>query len=120
MSAHNALHIAVLAGDGITVVHIVGEALLWLLRLALAPPSTLKGFHVWVKSLPAAPPLRQAADDEQPKVVVDRPEEVKGPKRERPAIRSAAAPARPGRFLNRAETLRDTSGPVAWSGWAPA
>jgi len=77
-----------LAEDGITPLQLAGTALLWLLRLALAPPSTLKGFHVWVKSLPAAPPLRQAAEDEQPKVVVDRPEEVKGPKRARPAIAS--------------------------------
>ena len=82
----------VLADDGITLVHIVGAVLLWLLRLALAPSSTLKGFHVWVKSLPAAPPLRQAAEDEQPKVVVDRPKEVKGPKRERPAIANQRGP----------------------------
>jgi hypothetical protein len=75
----------VLADDGITLVHIVGAASLWLLRLALAPPSTLKGFHVWVKSLPAAPPLRQAAE-------VDRPKEVKGPKRERPAIANQRGP----------------------------
>jgi hypothetical protein len=76
----------VLAGDGVTLVHIVGAVLLWLLRLTVAPPSTLKGFHVWVKSLPAAPPVRRAVDDELPEVVVDRPEEVKGLKRERPAI----------------------------------
>jgi hypothetical protein len=76
----------VLADDGITLLHIVGAVLLWLLRLALAPPSTLKGFHAWVKSLPSSPPLHQAAEDEQPKVVVDRPKEVKGPKRERRAI----------------------------------
>jgi hypothetical protein len=76
----------VLADDGITLLQIVGAVLLWLLRLALAPPSTLKGFHAWVKSLPAAPPMRQAAEDERPKVTVDRPEPVKGPQRRRPAI----------------------------------
>jgi hypothetical protein len=74
-----------LAGDGLTLVHIVRAALLWLLRLALAPLSTLKGFHVWVRSLPAAPPVRQAAE-------VDRPKEVKGPKRERPAIANQRGP----------------------------
>jgi hypothetical protein len=74
-----------LADDDITLVHIVRAVLLWLLRLALAPLSTLKGFHGWVRSLPAAPPLREAAE-------VDRPEEVKGPKRERPAIASQRGP----------------------------
>ena len=82
----------VLADDGITLVHVVGAVLLWLLRLALAPPSTLKGFHVWVKSLPTAPPVRQAAEDERPKAAVDRPEEVKGPERERRAIANQRGP----------------------------
>jgi hypothetical protein len=48
----------VLADDGVTPLQIVGAALLWLLRLAWAPPSTIRGFGLWVKSLPAAPPVR--------------------------------------------------------------
>jgi hypothetical protein len=47
-----------LADDGVTPLQIVGAVLLWLLRLVCAPPSTIKGFHRWVKSLPAAPPIR--------------------------------------------------------------
>jgi hypothetical protein len=76
----------VLADDGITLAHIVGAVLLWLLRLAVAPPSTLKGFHLWVKSLPTAPTLHQAAEDDRPEVAVGRPEEVKRPQRERLAV----------------------------------
>jgi hypothetical protein len=68
-----------LADDEITPLHLAGAVLLWLLRLALAPPSTLKGFHGWVKSLPAAPPVRQAAEDGQPAVPGARPEPVKSP-----------------------------------------
>jgi hypothetical protein len=49
---------AVLADDGATSLQIVGVALLWLLRLVWAPPSTIRGFGQWVKSLPAAPPVR--------------------------------------------------------------
>jgi hypothetical protein len=82
----------VLADDGITVLQIVGAVLLWLLRLALAPPSTLKGFHAWVKSLPAAPLMGQAAEDGRPKVTAARPEPVKGPQRGRPEIANSRGP----------------------------
>ena len=75
-----------LADEGITPLQIVGAVLLWLLRLVWAPPSTLRGFHRWVKSLPAAPPIRQQAG------VTDPPKAVKGPKRERPAITSSGGP----------------------------
>ncbi len=80
-----------LAADGITPLQIVGAVLLWLLRLALAPPSTLKGFHGWVKSLPAAPVTRQAADGEQPAAAGDRLKPVRAP-RERPAITARRGP----------------------------
>jgi Protein of unknown function (DUF2637) len=75
-----------LADDGITPLQIVAAVLLWLLRLAWAPPSTIKGFHRWVKSLPTSPPIRQ-----QP---LEPPEAkaVKGPKRERPAITNSRGP----------------------------
>jgi hypothetical protein len=68
-----------LADDGLTPLHLAGAVVLWLLRLALAPPSTLKGFHGWVKSLPAAPPVRQGPEDGRPTVTSARSEPVKGP-----------------------------------------
>lgn len=52
-----------LADDGVTPLRVVGAVLLWVLRLVWAPPSTIKGFHRWVKSLPTAPPLRPAAGE---------------------------------------------------------
>jgi hypothetical protein len=80
-----------LADDGITPLQIAGAVLLWLLRLALAPPSTLKGFHGWVKSLPTAPPTREAGDGERPMAAGDRLKPVKAP-RERPAITASRGP----------------------------
>jgi hypothetical protein len=68
-----------LADDEITPLHLAGAVVLWLLRLALAPPSTLKGFHGWVKSLPAAPPAREGAADDQPAVTGAGPEPVTRP-----------------------------------------
>jgi hypothetical protein len=48
-----------LADDGPTPLALVGALALWLLRLALAPASTLSGFRGWVvRDCPAAPGLR--------------------------------------------------------------
>ena len=80
-----------LADDEITPLHLAGAVLLWLLRLALAPPSTLRGFHGWVKSLPAAPPVRRGPEDGQPTVTGAQPEPVKGPPA-RPAIHPGRGP----------------------------
>jgi hypothetical protein len=45
-----------LTDDEVTPLAIVGGLLLWLLRLALAPPSTLAGFRAWVlEECPVAP-----------------------------------------------------------------
>jgi hypothetical protein len=45
-----------LADDGPTLLAAVGGTVLWLLRLALAPPSTLAGFRAWVvRDCPVAP-----------------------------------------------------------------
>lgn len=77
----------VLADDGTTPLQLVGAALLWLLRLTCAPPSTIRGLHRWVKSLPAAPPMRQDPARAQPAVVTTAsPGAVRGAGRERPAI----------------------------------
>lgn len=48
-----------LADDGLTPLAIAGGAMLWLLRLTLAPKSTLAGFRSWVVTdCPVAPGLR--------------------------------------------------------------
>jgi hypothetical protein len=48
-----------LADDQLTPAAILGGALLWLLRLALAPPSTVAGFRRWViEECPTAPGRR--------------------------------------------------------------
>jgi phosphate/sulfate permease len=78
-----------LADEGVTPLQIVGAGLLWLLRLVWAPPSTIKGFHRWVKSLPTSPPIRQQAAVEHPPKVTSA---VQGPKRERPAITNSRGP----------------------------
>jgi hypothetical protein len=51
-----------LAEDEVTPLAILGGLLLWLLRLALAPASTLTGFRTWViEECPVAPGRRVAA-----------------------------------------------------------
>jgi len=54
-----ARHAATLAADTATPLAVLGGLLLWLLRLALAPASTLAGFRVWVLAeCPVAPGRR--------------------------------------------------------------
>ena len=87
-----------LADEAATPLAIVGGLLLWLLRLALAPPSTLSGFRRWViEECPAAPAPRA------PQLPTSPPPASPPPK---PAPRPASSPAprvRPGsktgRFL---------------------
>src|SRR5262249_25046833 len=56
-----ALHVA-LADDEATPLAIVGGLLLWLLRLGIAPASTLAGFRAWVvEECPVAPGRRARA-----------------------------------------------------------
>jgi hypothetical protein len=51
----------VLADDEATPIAIIGGFLLWLLRLALAPPSTIAGFRRWaVEECPIAPGRKAA------------------------------------------------------------
>ncbi len=50
---------ATLAADAATTLAVLGGLLLWLLRLALAPASTLSGFRAWVlQECPVAPGRR--------------------------------------------------------------
>ena len=52
---------ATLAADAATPLAILGGLILWLLRLALAPASTLAGFRAWVlEECPVAPGRRAA------------------------------------------------------------
>jgi hypothetical protein len=58
IARHKALN-ARLADDEITPLAIVGGLIMWLLRLALAPASTLSGFRAWVvEECPVAPGRR--------------------------------------------------------------
>ncbi|HLK02552.1 MAG TPA: hypothetical protein VKU39_21950 [Streptosporangiaceae bacterium] len=51
-----ARHRAVMAAEEVTPLAMVGRLLLWLLRLAMAPASTLAGFRAWVlDECPVAP-----------------------------------------------------------------
>ncbi len=77
LARHQQLN-AALAGEEVTPLAVIGGLILWLLRLALAPASTLAGFRAWVlEQCPVAPGRRAA----------------------RPALPSA--PARPGQGRER-------------------
>ena len=57
---------AVLAGQEATPLAVIGGLILWLLRLALAPASTLAGFRAWVlEQCPVAPGRRAAPPSAQ-------------------------------------------------------
>ena len=52
---------AAIAGEEATPLAVLGGLILWLLRLALAPASTLAGFRAWVlEECPVAPGRRAA------------------------------------------------------------
>jgi hypothetical protein len=70
-----------LADEGVTPLQVVGGLLLWMLRLALAPPSTLRGFRAWVVSTPAAPRPRATAADELREVEPSKARPVIPPRR---------------------------------------
>jgi hypothetical protein len=69
------------ADEGVTPLQVVGGLLLWLLRLALAPPSTLRGFRVWVVSTPAAPRACAVAAAEPGATEPPRAQPVTSPRR---------------------------------------
>jgi hypothetical protein len=79
-----------LCDDNADLLAALGGAMLWLLRLLLAGPSTLRGFRTWVvEECPVAPGRK--GTPAQPAV--------------KPAL--APAPARPGRQRNGQPTKRD-------------
>ena len=86
---------AALAADAATPLAVLGGLILWLLRLTLAPASTLAGFRAWVlEECPVAPGRRAA----------------------RPA--PAPAPARPGRGAGDGTRGRRPRPPGSWL-WSP-
>jgi hypothetical protein len=59
IARHHALHTRLAADDEATPLAAVGGLILWLLRLTLAPASTLAGFRTWViQECPVAPGRR--------------------------------------------------------------
>jgi hypothetical protein len=60
-----------LAGDDVTPLAVAGAVLLWVLRLALAPLSTLTGFRRWVvEECPLAPGRKATAAPAAPLAIV--------------------------------------------------
>jgi hypothetical protein len=81
-----------LADDGATPLAIVGGMLLWLLRLSLAPRSTLNGFRRWVQDeCPVAPGRRAIVVSQRPAL----PAPSKEPRR--PGLPGPRGPAGVGR-----------------------
>jgi hypothetical protein len=71
LARHQALNVR-LADEQVTPLAVLGGLLLWLLRLALAPASTLAGFRRWViEECPVAPGRRLAA--RRPAAAISRP-----------------------------------------------
>jgi len=80
IARHKALN-ARLAGDEVTPLAILGGLMLWLLRLALAPASTLAGFRAWVvQECPVAPGRRAPRPSSAP--TVGAPNAIARPRRQ--------------------------------------
>jgi hypothetical protein len=76
LARHRDLHVT-LAAEEATQLEIVGGLILWLLRLALAPASTLAGFRAWVLAECPVAPGRRAARPTGPSAPV-RPDGGRG------------------------------------------
>ena len=105
IARQKALNVA-LADDEATPLAILGGLLLWLLRLGLAPVSTLAGFRAWVlEECPVAPGRRGRPAPREPDAeIAPRPAQ---------AIAAPGQPARPGRAGERG---RDEDRPVPGPG----
>jgi hypothetical protein len=87
----------VLADDEATPMAIIGGLFMWLLRLTLAPPSTIAGFRQWaVEECPIAPG-RKAALPALPRPESKAPSSR--PRRRRPAERRNGRPGKQHRLL---------------------
>jgi len=94
----------VLADEEATPMAIIGGLFLWLLRLALAPPSTIAGFRRWaLEECPIAPGRKAAPPAPQPGGrALLRP-----PRRRRPAGRLNGRPGKQDRLLALAGARHD-------------
>lgn len=99
-----------LANDESTPLASLGGILLWLLRLALAPTSTLGGFRTWVvEECPVAPGRRLQAPPERPQLTA--PPQVTGDAARRPRLVSAPrGETKTARFL---ALVAERYGPLA-------
>ena len=92
-----------LAGDEATPMAMLGGLLLWLLRLALAPPSTISGFRRWaLEECPVAPGRTATHPAPPPRL---RP--VPPPARPRPAPAAGKPPGKQARMLALASERHD-------------
>jgi hypothetical protein len=101
-----------LADDEATPLTIVGGLLLWLLRLSLAPVSTLAGFRSWVvEECPVAPGRRGRPARRGPhSVIASRSvRAISGPLGTRPRRRGAQQGTKTARFL---ALVADRYGPL--------
>lgn len=100
LARHRAMN-AALADDEATPLAILGGLLLWLLRLSIAPASTLAGFRAWVvEECPVAPGrrARPASNANRPVIASAQTKAISG--------RPADAPRQPGRTRENTKTAR--------------
>ena len=95
----------VLADDEVTPMAIIGGLFLWLLRLALAPPSTIAGFRRWaLEECPIAPGRKAALPALSPP---DARAPLRPPGRRRPPGRLNGRPGKQARLLALAGARHD-------------
>jgi hypothetical protein len=70
IARHKQLNVS-LAADEVTPLAVIGGLVLWLLRLSLAPASTLTGFRAWVLEERPTAPGRRANSPAQATVMDD-------------------------------------------------
>jgi hypothetical protein len=100
---------ATLADDEATPLAIIGGLVLWLLRLVLAPRSTLAGFRRWVvEEVPFAPGRRTIIN--QPPAAIEPPTEPERPPQTRRGRRSGEADTKTAKFL---ALVTERYGPLA-------
>jgi hypothetical protein len=94
----------VLADDEPTPMAVIGGVLLWLLRLALAPPSTIAGFRRWALEECPIAPGRKAT---RPATTTDHVDERGAPGPRRSPARRAIKPSKQARMLTLAGQRHD-------------
>jgi hypothetical protein len=96
-----------LAAEEVTPLAVVGGLVLWLLRLTLAPASTLTGFRAWVlEECPIAPGRRADHPTPVPAATAASPKAIRAPKRGR----GQRADTKSARFL---ALVAERRGPLA-------